>query len=113
MTTEESRERSLSFGEEAAAYVQRFYRVYHSSRFVDRLLAIRIRHPLTAVQMEELNAGFGDLCVRGRIDQRASLPGEDDWLELPRLTLEFDRKHYSKLRMLLDRINGFDPPAAG
>jgi uncharacterized protein (TIGR00730 family) len=95
--------------EEAAAYVERFYRVYHSSRFVDRLLAIRIRKPLTPAQVEDLNAGFGDLCVRGRIEQRGPLAGEDDWMELPRLTLEFDRKHYSKLRMLLDRINGFEP----
>jgi uncharacterized protein (TIGR00730 family) len=95
--------------EEASAYVERFYRVYHSSRFVDRLLAIRIRHPLSAEQLEELNDGFGDLCVRGRIAQNGPLAGEDDWLELPRLSLEFDRKHYSKLRMLLERINGFGP----
>jgi hypothetical protein len=50
--------------------------------------------------------------VHGRIQQRGALPGEDDWPELTRLTMEFDRKHYSKLRMLLDRINGFDPPEA-
>jgi hypothetical protein len=72
-------------------------------------LAIRIRHPLSAEQLEELNDGFGDLCVRGRIAQNGPLAGEDDWLELPRLSLEFDRKHYSKLRMLLERINGFGP----
>jgi uncharacterized protein (TIGR00730 family) len=97
--------------EAAAAYVARFYRVYHSSRFVDRRLAIRIRKPLSAPQMEELNAEFGDLCVQGGIGQGGALPGEDDWLELPRLVLDFDRKHYSKLRMLLERINGFDPGA--
>lgn len=102
--------RAFADVEEAAAYVERFYRVYHSSRFVDRLLAIRMRRPLSAPQVEELNDGFGDLCVRGRIEQRGPLPGEDDWTELPRLAMEFDRKHYSKLRMLLDRINGFDPP---
>ena len=97
--------------EEAAVYVERFYRLYHSSRFVDRLLVIRIRKPLSGPQLEDLNAGFGDLCVRGRIEQRGPLPGEEEWAELPRLTLEFDRKRYSKLRMLLDRINGFEPGA--
>jgi uncharacterized protein (TIGR00730 family) len=99
--------------EEASEYVARFYRVYHSSRFVDRLLAIRIRHPLSAAQLEELNDGFGDLCVHGRIAQQGPLAREDDWLELPRLTLEFDRKHYSKLRMLLERINDFEAEGKG
>lgn len=102
--------RSFRDVEEAAGYIERFYRVYHSSRFVDRLFAIRIRRPLSADQLEDLNLGFGDLCVRGRIEQGGPLPGEDDWPELPRLTLEFDRRQYSKLRILLDRINEFAPP---
>jgi uncharacterized protein (TIGR00730 family) len=91
--------------EEAAAYVEHFYRVYHSSRFADKRLAIRIRKTLPVKQVEELNAEFGDLCVQGKIEQGGPLPGEDDWLDLPRLILAFDRRHYSKLRMLIDRVN--------
>ena len=93
--------------EAAAAHVEHFYRNYHSSRYVGNRLAIRIRRPLTEAQLAELNSEFAGIYVSGRIEQGGALPGEDDWLDLPRLILHFNRKHFSELRMLIDRLNDF------
>jgi len=92
---------------EAAAYVEHFYHNYHSSRYVGDLFVIRLLRPLSAAQLAEVNAECGNLCVTGRIEQGGALEGEDDWPELPRLTLHFNRKHYSGLRLLIDRLNDF------
>ncbi len=93
--------------EAAADYVEHFYRNYHSSRFVGQELAIRIKRPLTGEELETLNASFGDLCVKGAIEQGGPLPGEEHWQELPRLRFYFNRKHYGGLRMMIDQINKF------
>jgi uncharacterized protein (TIGR00730 family) len=99
--------KTFSDVEAAAAYVEHFYRNYQGSRFVGEEFAIRIRRPLTAPELAELNSLFGDLAVEGGIGQGAALPGEDEDLESPRLIFRFNRKHYSGLRMLIDCLNDF------
>jgi uncharacterized protein (TIGR00730 family) len=93
--------------EAAADYVEHFYSNYHSSRFVGQEFAIRIKRSLTGEELETLNASFSDLCVKGGIEQGGPLPGEEHWLELPRLRFNFNRKHYGGLRMMIDQINKF------
>lgn len=92
----------------AAAYVERFYRNYHSYRFVGERLVIRIRRVLTDAELGELNTIFGALCTQGAIEQGGVLPQEDEWHALPRLVFHFNRKDFSILRMLIDTLNGFD-----
>jgi hypothetical protein len=91
----------------AIEHVLGFYRVYHSSRYVGSQLALRIRAPLTAEQVDRLNGEFGVLVRSGRIEQAPALPGETDHLDLPRIVFEHTKHHYGLLRAMIDRINGF------
>jgi uncharacterized protein (TIGR00730 family) len=100
--------RVFSDVEAAAAHVEHFYHNYQGSRFVGDLFVIRMRRVLTEAELSELNFIFSALCVEGGIEQGGSLPGEDEFPDLPRLFFRFNRRHYSILRMLIDTLNDFD-----
>jgi len=97
--------------EEAVREITGFYRNYHSSRFVGDRLVLRVRTPPDAAQLEALNSAFGDLLLRGRIEQSGPLPAES--AEAPgyaRLALHFDRREVGRLRRLIDQLNAWVPP---
>jgi hypothetical protein len=92
----------------AVEEITRFYRVYHSSRYVREQFVIRIARPLPADFVDALAAEFRDIITDGGITQREALRAEreeTDILHLPRLVLHFDRLHFGRLRMLIDRLN--------
>ena len=94
--------------EEAAAYILRFYSVYHSLRYVKDLLVIRLQQPLAARIMAQLNREFEDLLGSGEIRLGAALPEESDepnLKDLPRLVFTFNRKEYGRLIQLIHRVN--------
>jgi uncharacterized protein (TIGR00730 family) len=91
--------------ESAADYVERFYRNYHSSRFVGDQFVIRMQKSLAPDELDSLNEVHAALCVKGRIEQGMALDGEDEFPELPRLIFQFNRKHYGGLRLLIDQLN--------
>ena len=100
---------------DAVAHVTNFYRLYHSSRYVGPVLVLRLRQRLATQQVEALNEEFADLVKEGRIEQVSALEGEQDHLALPRLAFVHTRSRFSRLRLMIDRINGFAPsrgPAA-
>jgi predicted Rossmann-fold nucleotide-binding protein len=85
-----------------------FYRVYHSSRYVRDLFAIRLTRRLPDECVRQLADEFGDIITSGTMQQRAAFPVERSDAEtfhLPRLTFRFDRIHFGRLRTLIDRIN--------
>ena len=93
--------------EEAVSEILGFYRFYHSMRYVGPKLVIRVLAPLAEAKLKRLNRDFKDV-LKGRIEQRAALPeesGEPDLAVLPRLVMEFDRKHYGRLRQLVNAVN--------
>ncbi|MBI5777608.1 MAG: LOG family protein, partial [Nitrospirae bacterium] len=97
--------------EAAVDEITTFYRVYHSIRFVDRLLVMRLTRRLTDGQLDILNTEFADLLDSGTYEQRSAFPNEADepeLLNLPRLVFRFHRRSAGRLRQLIDRINGFD-----
>ena len=92
--------------EEAVREITGFYRVYHSSRIVNDKLVFRLLRPLADAQLAELQRQFEDV-LKGPADQ-APGPVEqelDEFPELPRLILPFNRTSYSRLRQLIDFVN--------
>ncbi|HVF14729.1 MAG TPA: LOG family protein, partial [Acidimicrobiales bacterium] len=86
----------------------RFFRTYHSIRFVGQRLVVRLRAAPTADELEALNRDFADIVTRGGIEASGPLPAEvsgDDRLDLPRLVLHFDRARHGRLRSLIDALN--------
>jgi uncharacterized protein (TIGR00730 family) len=99
--------------EDAAGEILGFYRNYHSRRFVGRRMVIRLRHPPSDEHLAAINTQFADICVSGGIERTDALPAEvsdRDYVELPRLVLEFDQIHNARLRTLIDEINRMPTP---
>ena len=100
----------LDSEEAAVEEIETFYRNYHSLRFVDRQLAMRIKHRLSDDQLSTIRQEFSDLLVEGSFEQRGPLPEELDepaLKDLPRLVFPFNRRSAGRLRQLIDRINSF------
>jgi uncharacterized protein (TIGR00730 family) len=90
-----------------------FYSNYHSSRYVDDFLVLRVRHAPDAEQLERLNEEFADIVSAGKIVVRTPLPQERDELpDFPRITLRFNRRNVGKLRRMIDRLNALVPEHA-
>jgi hypothetical protein len=94
--------------DQAVKWITRYYRNYHSSRFVRDLLVLRLQHPPSASALVALNEDFEDLVTGASIQAIEATPEEredEDWVDLPRIAFGFDRKHYGRLRQLIDRLN--------
>jgi uncharacterized protein (TIGR00730 family) len=96
---------------DAAEHISRFYRNYHSSRYVKDDLVIRLKAPLRPEDVDRLNSEFAVLIKQGRLVQRGALEGETDHLELPRLVFTHTRHKFGLVRKLIDRINDCEPAA--
>jgi hypothetical protein len=84
-----------------------FYRLFHSARIVGDNLIFRLQRPLTSAELEAVGRRFEDI-LKGPVDQTAGpVPQElNEFPDLPRLSLPFNRTAYSRLRQLVDFING-------
>jgi len=94
---------------DAVEHVCRFYRNYHSSRYVRDELVIRLRRALKAGDVERLNAEFGGLLRSGAIVQRGPFDFENEYMDLPRLVFHHTRRDIGLIRRMIDRINEFEP----
>ncbi len=85
-----------------------FYANYHSLRFVEGRLVLRMHEVLTGDELAELNREFADIVVRGEMEVIGATSPEiadADHVDLARLAFWFDRRGWARLRMLVDRIN--------
>ncbi len=101
--------------DEAVEEIERFYRSYHSLRYVGDRLVIRLRAAPTDDELATLSEEFRDIVVSGGLERAKPFPPEvagDDHLDLPRIALRFDRRSMGRLRVLLDRLNGLDSAPA-
>jgi uncharacterized protein (TIGR00730 family) len=90
-----------------------FYANYHSQRFVKGRLVLRMQRAPSPAELAALNRDFADILVRGEIEVIEATPDEvadDDHVDLDRIALRFDRHGWSRLRMLIDRLNGRPDP---
>jgi uncharacterized protein (TIGR00730 family) len=94
--------------DQAVKIITRFYRNFHSTRFVKDLFVIRLRHAPTDTSIEALNEDFADLIVGApirRIDPTPEEIAANDNLDLQRIAFGFNRRDYGRLRQLVDVLN--------
>ena len=95
---------------QAVKWITRFYRNYHSMRFVKELLVIRLNHAPSPSALEALNEDFADLITGEKIQAIEPMPEERedrDALDLARIAFGFNRRDYGRLRQMLDVLNNF------
>ncbi len=100
--------------ERAVEELAGFYRNFHSQRYVDGDLVLRMHRIPDAEQLAALNQDFADIVVLGSIDVARVSKAEradDDVVDLERLRFRFDRHGFARLRQLIDRLNA-DPGTA-
>src|SRR6266487_3046479 len=94
--------------DEAVKIITRFYRNFHSSRFVKDLFIIRLKHPPADTAIEAMNEDFADIVIGPpikRIEPTAEEREDTDYLEMPRIAFGFNRRDYGRLRQLVDMLN--------
>lgn len=97
--------------EAAVGGINRFYSRYHSMRYVNGQLVIRLTSELADNHIEKLRERFADiLAPGGTMALSGPLPLEKDEQELvhlPRLVIDHNRRDFGRLRNLIDMINRF------
>ncbi|MGQ0823829.1 MAG: TIGR00730 family Rossman fold protein [Actinomycetota bacterium] len=86
-----------------------FYANYHSLRFVDGDLVLRLHSAPTDDELAQYNDDFADVVARGQIERAEPSKAEladNDAPELDRLRFRFDRHGWARLRALINRLNG-------
>jgi hypothetical protein len=88
-----------------------FYRNYHSLRFVDGDLVLRMNTLPSDAALATLTTDFADIITSGAIEpvetSRAEI-ADKDVPELARVKLRFDRHSYARLHSLIKRLNDVD-----
>ena len=97
--------------DEAVRKIQHFYRRYHSLRYVQGQLVIRLTSTLGPDAIRKLTDQFQDIITPGgTIATSGALEAEmddADVIHLPRLVIDFNRQAFGRLRSLIDVINDF------
>ncbi len=94
--------------EAAIEEIKKFYRNYHSYRFVRQDLVLRSLRPPSPALIESLNRNFRDILTEGEVRATGPLSEEADdpeTVSLPRLLVPFNRKSFGRLRKMIDVIN--------
>jgi uncharacterized protein (TIGR00730 family) len=94
--------------DQAVKWITRFYRNFHSTRFVKELFVIRLKNVPSPSAIESLNEDFADI-INGEkihlIEPTKEEREDNDYPTLPRIAFCFDRRQYGRLRQLIDVLN--------
>ena len=93
---------------EAVEEICRFYANYHSQRYVNDHLVLRLHRAPGPEVVDRLNDTYRDILVDGAIESIAATEierSDGDVPELPRLRLHFDRRSFGRLRSMIDDLN--------
>lgn len=94
--------------DDAVNYIENFYKVYHSIRYVSGLTVLRLNKKLSEKTLELLNQKFSDILTGDTI--RLSPPMKEEiqkgeYLDLPRLIMKFNQRDYGRLCEMICVIN--------
>jgi uncharacterized protein (TIGR00730 family) len=94
--------------DQAVRIITRFYRNFHSTRFVKDLFVIRLKHAPSDSALEAMNEDFADINTgtpMKRIEPMSEEVEDNEYVELPRIAFNFNRKDYGRLRQMIDVLN--------
>jgi len=94
--------------EQAVDEILQFYRVYHSIRYVGGKTVLRLNKPLSSEGINSLNEKYSCILRSGKIEPTDSLPAEqksEEFLDLPRLVMDFNRHEFGKFHEMLRFLN--------
>ncbi|HTR41941.1 MAG TPA: LOG family protein [Pseudomonadales bacterium] len=94
--------------DDAVNIITRFYRNFHSTRFVKDLLVIRLKTAPGASALAAMNNDFADIITEGKIEPIKATEDEiedNDHLDLARIAFAFNRRDYGRLRQLIEVLN--------
>jgi len=98
----------------AVEKIRHFYRRYHSLRYVQGQLVVRLTSALGPDDIRKLTDQFKDILLPGgTISASGALDDEvddADEIHLPRLVIDFNRRDFGRLRSLIDSINDCPSP---
>ncbi len=101
--------------DDAVEEIMKFYAVYNSMRYVRGKLVLRLHFEPPDDLVERLNDEFSEICESGKIEKTTAhhLEADDEHLiDLPRLSLQFNRRDIGRLRQMIDLINDVLAPVA-
>lgn len=89
--------------DDALEYIESFYRMYHSNRYVRGQLVIRLKAPLGEGDIDRLNAEFSDILSEGTIQEVSAFDVErgHETEHLPRLALHFNQRDSGRLHQMI------------
>lgn len=94
--------------DEGVKYIEDFYRVYHSIRYVSGKTVLLLNREISEKTLKILNDEFKDILHSGSIMPSPPLQGEfekGECLNLPRLVMDFNLHDFGRLIELIHYIN--------
>ena len=94
--------------DQAVAFIENFYRVYHSIRYVSAQVVIRLNKNISKQTLKLINREFKDILTSGEIKVSSPTPKEiqeKEFLDLPRLVMDFNLRDYGRLCEMIQLIN--------
>jgi len=94
--------------DDAVKFIEDFYKVYHSIRYVSGLTVIRLNRKISDKTLNFLNKEFKDILTGGKIILSTPMEEEvqrGEYLDLPRLIMHFNLHDYGRLCKMICTIN--------
>ncbi|MFA5093580.1 MAG: TIGR00730 family Rossman fold protein [Candidatus Omnitrophota bacterium] len=92
----------------AIKYIENFYRVYHSIRYVSGQTVIRLNKKISDKTLALINKKFKDILTSGEISFSTPVAEEiqkNEFVDLPRLIMNYNMRHYGRLCQMIQVIN--------
>lgn len=97
----------------AVDLISHFYGNYHSIRYFQDDLVVRVRMPPTPELLDDLNEDFADIVKEGEFRWADAAPEEAreaGVADLHRIRFRFNQRDFGRLRQLIDRLNNAVTP---
>jgi uncharacterized protein (TIGR00730 family) len=94
--------------DDAVEHIVRFYKNFHSYRWLGARLIIRLQNALPPEVVEKMNTDFADVLASGKFEQGPALAEENsepEIAQLPRLIFQPHKRNFGKLRAVIDAVN--------